>query len=244
MRLLLALPIVCLTVCALGDEIQTHHFSAAGHPMPAGWPESHIPVILALAEKPVCLQFEGEPAEPPAVQLHRVTSARRVSLDAPNAEATAKGWQWTWTPPKTRGPAQYEVRFDRDPARIVRIESRDPEWLKATLDMLANATWENDGLHAEERAALADHWLQLGKASKSAKAAPASLLMIPKQGDAPRRRVVWDQENPTLVVWRPGPAAGDWEVRAPRWWISPAALATDHGLIRFLSLYAEPPLNP
>jgi hypothetical protein len=68
--------------------------------------------------------------------------------------------------------------------------------------------------------------------------------MRPRQGDAARRRIVWDEENPSLLVWRPGPATGDLEARAPRWWISPAALATDHGLIRFLDLFSEPPLNP
>ena len=58
------------------------------------------------------------------------------------------------------------------------------------------------------------------------------------------RAIIWNEEHPDLVVWRTGPVTDDLEARAPRWWISPAALATDHGLIRFLDLVSEPPLNP
>jgi hypothetical protein len=104
--------------------------------------------------------------------------------------------------------------------------------------------WDAQGLSAEERAALTSHGLQLGQASTSGKKDIASLEMIPRQADASRRRVIWDEQDPGLIVWRPGPAAGDLEVRAPRWWISPAALATDQGLIRFLNLFSEPPRNP
>jgi hypothetical protein len=73
----------------------------------------------------------------------------------------------------------------------------------------------------------------------------------PSQATAPAEdkyalilRVIWDEQDPGLIVWRPGTAAGALEVRAPRWRISPAALATDQGLIRFLDLFSEPPRNP
>ena len=242
MRALIAL--LCMTCLATADEIETHRFDKKGVYQPAGWPDLP-PKLIVLAEKPLRLDFPGLAADwQPAVQIHRVTSSRRISLEAPEAQATADGWQWTWTPPETRGPAHYEIRFDAEPKRIVRIETRDPEWLKATLKMLENADWHAEGLTAEERTALTDHGLKLGQSSASGKAAVASLQMLPRQGDAARRRIVWDDENPSLIVWRPGPAAGDLEVRAPRWWISPASLATDQGLIRFLDLFAEPPLNP
>jgi hypothetical protein len=111
--------------------------------------------------------------------------------------------------------------------------------------MLSNQVdWEAQGLTAEERSALTGHGLKLGRSSAAGKSATASLHMLPRQGSAARRRVTWDEQNPVLIVWRPGPAAGDLEVRAPRWWISPAALATDQGLIRFLDLFSEPPFNP
>lgn len=234
-----------LTSAMLADEVTKHHFNASGHHLAAGWPQDHLPKLLVIAEKTISLQFEGlSTAGLLSVQLHRITYTRKIPLEAPAAESTPDGWQWTWTPPKTRGPAHYEVIFGSEPKRIVHIESRDPARVKATLDMLVLADWTAEGLSHEELAALASHGLRIAKSNSSGKADTASLQMLPKQGDASRRRIVWDKDNPTLVVWKPGPATGDVEVRAPRWWISPAALATDEGLIRFLDLFSEPPLNP
>ncbi len=245
MKLLIPFLSACLAYPALADEVEAHRFDKNGGYQPAGWPDLTIKLVV-LAEKPLRLDFPGLAAEwKPTVQVLRITSARKVSLEAPAAEATADGWQWRWTPPKTSGPAQYEIRFDGDPKRVVRIESRNPAWRKATLEILGNqADWEAQGLTAEERAALTTHGLKLRQSSSSEKTAAAALQMLPRQGDAARRRVVWDNQDPGLIVWRPGPAAGDLEVHAPRWWISPAALATDQGLIRFLDLFSEPPHNP
>jgi hypothetical protein len=245
MRLLIPSLFAFLACPALADEVEAHRFEKTSGYQPAGWPDLP-PKLNVLAEKPLRLDFPGLPADwKPAVQAHRITSARKVSIETPEAEATADGWQWTWTPPKTQGPAHYEILFDGEPKRIVRIETRDPAWLKATLEMLSNqAEWDALGLTPEERAALTEHGLKLSRSSASAKTTTASLEMRPRQGDAARRRIVWDEENPSLLVWRPGPATGDLEARAPRWWISPAALATDQGLIRFLDLFSEPPLNP
>lgn len=245
MKLLIPFLTAIIACPALGDEIDAHRFDKHGSYQPAGWPDLP-PKLVVVAEKPLRLDFLGFAADwKPSVQVHRITSARKISLEAPEAEASADGWQWTWTPPKTSGPAQYEIHFDGEPKRIVHLESRDPAWLKATLEMLANqAEWNAQGLTAEERTALTNHGLKISKSSSSEKKDIASLEMRPRQGAAARRRVVWDEQEPGLIVWRPGPAAGDLEVRAPRWWISPAALATDQGLIRFLDLFSEPPLNP
>lgn len=244
MKLLIPFLTVCIVCYAMADEIEAHRFDEKGAYQPAGWPELP-PKLIVLAEKPLRLDFPGlAPEWKPTVQIHRITSARKISLEAPAAAVTAGVWQWTWTPPKTSGPAQYEIQFDGEPRRVVHIETRDPAWKKATLEMLSNqADWDAQGLSPEESVALTKHGLQLSKSSNS-KNEIASLQMIPRQGDAARRRVVWDAQAPSLIVWRPGPATGDLEVRAPRWWISPAALATDQGLIRFLDLFSEPPLNP
>ena len=245
MRFLVPLLTACMACPASANDVAAHLFDQKGNYQPAGWPD--LPTkLLVLAEKPLRLDFPGLAADwQPVVRLHRVTSARRIPLEAPAAEANAGGWQWTWKPPATRGPAHYEVRFEGEPERVVRIETRAPEWLKATLEMLVQQmVWEASGLNAEEHAALNDLGLQTGRAQADGKNETASLIMRPHQGDAARRRVVWDGENTALLVWRPGPSAGDLEVRAPRWWISPEALATDHGLIRFLDLFSEPPLNP
>lgn len=244
MRLPIPWLIAFIACPALADEAETHRFAGTGNYQPAGRPD-FPPKLLVLAEKPLRLHFQGLAADwKPAVQLHRITSARKISIEAPEAEATAEGWQWTWTPPAARGPAHYEIRFEGEPARAVRIESRDPAWLKAKLEMLGDAEWEASGLSPAERAALAHHGLRFGRTTAGGKQDDISLKMIPRQGDAARRRVIWNEENPDLVVWRPGPATGDLEVRAPRWWISPESLTTDHGLIRFLDLFSEPPHNP
>jgi hypothetical protein len=237
--------IVCITATALAEETEIHRFSASGSQLPAGFPQNQAPKLMVIAEKSLRLHFDGHAAEwQPKVQLHRVTSTRKILLDAPDAKFTVEGWQWTWNPPATRGPANYEIRFEGEPDRVICIESRDSAWVKATLEMLVKAEWEALGISAEERVAFADHGIRLGKIAASGKGEPASLQMIPKQDGAARRRVVWDDENPELVVLRPGAATGDLEVRAPRWWISPEALATDQGLIRFLDLFSELPLNP
>ncbi|MCU0778190.1 MAG: hypothetical protein MUF86_11055 [Akkermansiaceae bacterium] len=238
--------VVCIATPALADVMATHRFSANGMHMPAGWPKDYTPKLLVLAGKPLRLHFDGIAADwQPGVYLHRVTSGRRVPLQADPAEPAANGLQWTWTPPTTRGPAHYEIRLEGRPARVVRVESRDPAWLKTTLETLTTMVdWDAQGLTADELAAITAHGLQLGRSSAGGGNGVASLQMIPRHGGGARRRVVWDKENPELVVWRPGPAAGDLEVRAPRWWISPEALAADHGLIRFLDLFSEPPPSP
>lgn len=245
MRLLVPLLIAWIACPALADEAQTHRFDKSGGYQPAGWPDQPRK-LLALAGKPLRLHFPGIGADwKPAVRVYRVTSARRLPIDATETEVTADGWQWVWTPPAARGPAHYEIRFDGEPKRVVRLETRDSAWLKATLEMLCNRVdWEAHGLSSAEQAALAAHGLQLGRKPAGGKNETASLQLLPRQGDAARRRVVWDEQDPALVVWRPGAASGDLEVRAPRWWISPEALATDQGLIRFLDLFSEPPINP
>jgi hypothetical protein len=231
---------IFLAIITHADEVATHHFDAHGAHQTEGFPEQ-TPSILAIAGKSITLHFSSLPAEwNPVVHIHRITSSRQLELDPSEAKRIDDIWQLTWTPPETRGPAQYLIRLKGEPNRVIRIETRDRKWLDATLKALAGADWEAQGLTAEERAALATRGIQI----QSNKAVIATLEIRPRQGDAARRRIVWDEENPTLLVLRPGPAVGDLEARAPRWWISPAALATDHGLIRFLDLFSKPPLNP
>lgn len=237
--------IIGIAAIAMAEETQIHRFSSGGNQLPAGYPQNPAPKLLVVAGKSVRLDFAGMAADwKPEVKLYRVASARKVLLDAADVKFNPEGWQWTWVPPSTRGITNYEITFEGEPKRIVRLESRDPAWVKASLEMLAKMDWVAQGISDAERVALAKRGIQLGKAVVSGKSETASLQMIPKQGDGVRRRVVWDTENPELVVWSPDGAAGDLAVRAPRWWISPEALATDQCLIRFLDLFFEIPLNP
>ena len=240
LRLLHMVIAVCTITTAAADEDRTHHFDTHGTHQAAGFPDQ-THTSLAVAEKTVTLTFAGLAAHwNPTVHIHRITSAREIVLDPVEAQLTGDIWQITWTPPKTRGPAKYLIHLDGDPKRTVRIESRPATWIESTCEALAKSDWEAHGLTPEERQALAD----LGIRTRLQKSTTTFLELRPRQGNTAHRRIVWDTENPHLLVWRPGPVAGDLEARAPRWWISPAALATDHGLIRFLDLYTEPPLNP
>lgn len=240
MRLAHPLLALCLASTSLADDAANHHFDPGGAHQPAGFPKT-TPKIFAVGGKPLILDFSGLPVDwRPVVMIHQINSARLLEPERIKAESTEGGWHIAWTPPEIPGPARYEIRLKGEPSRSVRIETRPPAWLEDTRKALANAVWKAHGLTTEEHSALAI----LGIRTRSKKAATATLEMQPRQGDTNRRRILWDEENHTLLVWRPGPATGDLEARAPRWWISPAALATDHGLIRFLDLFSEPPLNP
>ncbi len=235
------IPAIFLVTITMASEAAVHHIDPQGANQAQGFPEQ-TPKILAVAEKPVTLHFIGLPANwNPTVHIHRISSARLLELDPAEVKRSGDIWQITWTPPETRGPAQYLIRLEGKPDRTVRLESRNAKWLDATRKAIALADWQAHGLTSEERAALANLGIQTQSSEKST---TATLELRPRQGDASRRRIVWDAENPHLLVWKPGPAAGDLEARAPRWWISPESLATDHGLIRFLDLFSEPPLNP
>ncbi|MFT5905036.1 MAG: hypothetical protein ACI9E1_000626 [Cryomorphaceae bacterium] len=240
-----------LTWCILGfafslsaQEPGTHRFNSQGNNQPAGWPNIP-PALLALAEKPLELYFEDIPdGWQPNIEVFRVTATRSIPHNGGEIKLTNNGLCWIWTPPASRGPAHYEIRFEGKPARVVRIETRDPAWFKKTLKMLQDMEWEARGLSREERKALEKAGLRLKRSSVTTARQTASLTMHPRRGEAARRLVVWDKRDPNLIVWRQGPVADDVEIRAPRWWTSPAALATDQGLIRFLDLFSEPPNQP
>ena len=245
MHVFIPVLILLITFPAEAEEVAAFHFDKNGAHQPAGWPD--LPAkIWVIAGKPVSLHFPGVATDwKPVVQVHRITSARRLRLQAEDAQPAAIGWQWNWTPPTARGPAHYEIRFDGTPSYVVRVETRDPEWLKDTLEMLRNqVVWNAVALTAEEHDALTAHGLRLERSAIGGKGEIASLQLISQQSGGARRRVVWDEEDPNLLVWHAGSASGDTEVRAPRWWISPKSLASDTGLIRFLDLFSESPRNP
>ena len=190
MRLLVPLLTACIICPVLADVTVTHRFEKSGSYQLAGSPNLP-PKILASAGKSLRLEFPGFNADPkPAVQLYQINSARKISIQTPEAVSTAEGSQWTWTPPNTRSTANYEFIFEGEPKQIVFLEIRDATWLKATLETLTNqVTWDAQGLSNDERTALTAHGLRLDRAAKSQKQNIASLQYIPRQGDAARRRV-------------------------------------------------------
>lgn len=226
------------------QETVTHRFNNLGNNQPAGWPNTP-PVLLALAEKPLELYFENTSSDwKPEIKVFRVTGTRRIPLKAGEMKLTTRGLSWIWTPPASRSTSRYEIRFEGKPARVVFIETRNPAWFKQTLKMLQDTDWKASGLSREERKALEALGIRLKKRSSGATSQPASLAMHPRRVEVARRRVVWGERDPHLIVWRSGSVANDIEILAPRWWISSAALATDQGIIRFLDLFSESPNQP
>jgi hypothetical protein len=231
-------------VSALADEPAVHQIDAIGRYQDAGRPATG-PRLLAVGEKSLRLIWRGDsPATASPIRVERITASRRVPVTTGEATADGQGWTWEWKPPVTRAIVVYEILLEAKPDAPVRIEVRDPEWMKTLIEKLSAMTWETSGLDHKEIAAL--HEIGLLRIGSSARTAgtSAQLRVISNEPDNPRRQVTWDAEHHDLVVWRPGPAAGDLELRAPRWWISPEALATDQGLIRFLDLFSEAPVNP
>lgn len=233
--------LVSLSICRAGESA-LHRIDADGRHLTPGRPVTP-PVILAIGGKPLAIQWADVPYQsPPGVALDRTTATRRVTVASGEASQAGKEWAWTWTPPVTGTAARYELRVAASQKPIAKIEVRDPRWLAGLLSRLSLVKIEATGLSHEEMESLSRIGLH-GIARKTDSMEPSLRLVSPEPGAA-RRHITWDTEHADLVVWRPGPAQGDLEIRAPRWWISPAALATDHGVIRLLELLSEPPVNP
>lgn len=233
--------LISLTISQAVEPV-VHRIAADGRHQSAGRPVT-IPIILAIGGKPLSIEWTDElTASPATVVVDRITDTRRATIAKGDATAVANEWTWKWTPPVTRSVVQYEIRTAAKPKPIAKIEVRDPQRLKDTSSRLSQMKWEASGLTTEEMAALSA--IGLRGIAQGTKGSESYLRLISSEPGAARRQITWDPEHPDLVVWRPGPAAGDLEIRAPRWWISPKELAADHGLIRFLDLFSEPPFNP
>jgi hypothetical protein len=242
--LLLASLVFIPALQALAEESVVHRIEGDGRYHEAGRPATG-PRLLAIGGKPMRLIWSGNsPSGTSSLRVERITAERRIPVVTGEANAEAKGWAWEWKPPTTRSVVLYEIRIDAKPDTPVRIEVRDPEWLKGLLEKLPQMTWEAAGLDRKEIAALQELGLRRIASSARTAGTAVQLRVISDAHGSPRRQVTWDADHHDLVVWRPGVAAGDLDIRAPRWWLSPEALATDHGLIRFLDLFSEPPVNP
>ena len=245
MRTILSLFWLLFTgLIAFADEPAVHQIGVSGEYLPPGRPASG-PHLLAVGGKPLRLNWMGgRPATSVPIRVDRITAARRIPVAKGETTLDGQGWSWEWTPPITRSVVIYEVTLNEKVESAVRIDVRDPQWMKDLLTKMQLLQWESANLSRDELAALASVGLRKIIPASRSTGSTTTLSMISTDPGATKRRVIWDQDQPDLVVWRPGPAAGDLDIRAPRWWISPAALATDEGLIRLLDLFSEPPANP
>ena len=200
-------------------------------------------ILLAIGGKPQRLEWLGETTtQPVTITVDRITDTRRTQAASGAAKAGEKGWAWDWTPPVTRSVVRYEIQLGEKADSRVKFEVRDPQWVRGLMSHLPEMKWEAAGLTSDEMAALSKFGLH--RITLGTKASEPYLRLISDGPNHPRRQVTWDTEHLDLVVWRPGIAAGDLEIRAPRWWISPRSLASDEGLIRFLDLYCDAPVSP
>ncbi len=222
-----------------------HSIDITGANLPAGRP-SIPPKLLAIAGKPMEIHWTKpeKTAALPIIRIDRITDTRKTSIAPPTLQDAETKWILNWKPPVARGPAHYEIQIEGFPSLTVRIETRDPDWIKSMQSQISVMDWQHSELKRPETTALTALGFKLQTANDAAKHQPAFLRMIPKDASAPRREITWDETEQDLVVWSQGATANDLRIRAPRWWISPEALKTDQGLIRILDLYFEIPNNP
>lgn len=239
-----SLLIFCISFSQANAQ-EIHAIDSTGTNLPAGRPPTS-PKLLAIAGNPLEIQWikPDKTAALPTIRIDRITDTRKTSIAAPAIEDTETKWVLNWKPPVVRGPAHYEILIDGFPSLTVRIETRDPDWIKSMQSQIPIMEWQHSELKRAETSALTALGIKLQTANDSGKNQPACLRMIPKEATAPRREITWDESEHDLVVWNQGATANDIRIRAPRWWISPEAIKTDQGLIRILDLFFEIPNNP
>jgi hypothetical protein len=179
--------------------------------------------------------------KPIALQVHRVTSARRISIAADELKPGHLTWKWEVPVPK--GNARYDISLATAKPLILHIEACDKMVYQDSLKMLASAKISAEGVTSVEKSALTD--LGINLASQPSRATSEALLTITREheGKSFTRSLSFSEEENT-VVWSPGTASGDWRVRIPRSWISAASLASDDGRIRLINLLCDSPNQP
>lgn len=242
MRLSLPFALLCFTHAAvLADEPAVHTIATDGSHRPAGFPDA-LPHLTALGGEPVRVVWKDNTTEETApLTVDRITDIRRVPLTTGTATAKEGEWTWEWTPPVTRGVVTYEIAIKKEGISPLRIEVRNPDEFRDLTKALQAMEWEASGMDRKETDALSALGFRL-RITNAASNLPV-LRMTSTNAIQSKRNVTWDQTQPHLVVWRTGSAAGDIDIRAPRWWISAEALATNEGRIRLLDLFSTSPAS-
>ncbi len=241
-----SLPFILLLLAshaALADEPAIHTIAADGKHFPPGFPPA-APHVLAIAGKPVRIVWKHASATDTVVlTVDRITDTRRVPITTSSVSATEKQWSWDWSPPLTRGVVTYEITLKKEGITPVRIEVRDPEEFHEQTKALQSMEWEASGLTRSETDALTNLGFRLHSTSTASNQETARLQMTSSDPAQGKRTVTWDQTHHHLVVWKSTTPAGDIDIRAPRWWLSAEALATDEGRIRLFDLFTTSPAS-
>lgn len=231
------------SISAFADEPATYTIVADGSYRAPGFPDPH-PHLLALGGKLVRIVWkDAEATESIPVSVDRITDTRRIPIANTSAIATNGEWIWEWTSPVTRGAATYEIRLKKDGANPVLLEVRNSDEFQDQLKALRSKSWDAIGLDRSELDALSALGFKLKIAAVVGSQGTPLLRVTSNDPAQSRRNITWDQVRHNRVIWRLGAAAGDIDIRAPRWWISAEALATDEGRIRFLDLFSAPPAS-
>ena len=218
-------------VDASQDTVRAQVLAFGGKPLEVVW---RVPAEVVAEGKPL------------ALHIHRVTGARRIPLGVQEVALNGKDQQlaWKWEVPVTQGPATYEISWAGPKTVVLRVEAHDERLYREALKSLAGAKLSSEGLTPAEKAGLSGWGLKVeGAAGRSG--GEASLALVREQdGKTFTRTIVLSDDRADAVVWCAGAGAGEWRMRVPRAWISAAALATDEGRIRLLSLLTETPNLP
>lgn len=213
-----------------GEVIRAHVLTFSGRPLKVDWELGEDAVS---AGKPV------------ALEISRLTGARRIVLDTQSLaiDGKSKRIEWNWPVPPSKGTVHYEVRLNLPKLVVMDIEARDEKQYLDSLKILSSGKLESSGLTAEESAALVSLGLRIVKGAAGGDQAASLMFRQGSEGGSVSQTLVFskDQED---VLWFQGSPSGGWRVRVPRTWISGRVLSTDEGRLRLISLLCETPTQP
>ena len=234
-----------ITLCVLffvafADEPVVHCIAADGNYRPAGFPKSPS-VLTTLGGEPIRIIWQDQAAKDNlSLTVHRVTNTRRVPLDNGTAKAASGTWSWEWIPPITRGNVTYEIVPKKEGIAPIRVLVRNLVEFSDMFKSLQSMEWESSGLEGKEIDALTALGLRIRIGIATSNQTLPFLRMTSRDSAETKRIVTWDSEKHDQVVWRiVSPSVV--EIISPRWWLSPEALTTIEGRIRFLDLFSTTP---
>jgi hypothetical protein len=176
-----------------------------------------------------------------ALEIHRVTNARRVHLLDGEIKLGEKIWRWDV--PMTKGAVKYEVALATAKPLVLHIVACDQMAHQNSLKSLSAAQITSEGIRPTEKSALTGMGIKLSNQNTRIDDDALITITSVQEGKSYSRTVVFSEKE-DAIVWGKGATSDDWRVRVPRKWISPATLKTDEGKIRIVSLFCDLPTPP